>query len=172
MLTVEPVTGAIVNAPINTTLLKAAYHIWQQYEPESFPGSTNVDYYALFAFNATWSLIRSLQQLCSTTLNSSSSCLSFTRSSFCFNHHFLNSNLLFDTISRMAFVGVSGPIQFSVNVTDRINVSYYYAQNVQPFSNGLHFVPVLNYSNPGDWTAYTGANVIVWPGKSLVLPID
>jgi hypothetical protein len=38
MLTVLPVVGSVVNAPINTTLLNAACQIWQQHEPKSFPG--------------------------------------------------------------------------------------------------------------------------------------
>ena len=74
MLAVEPVVGNVVNASINTTLLNAAYQIWQQYEPESFPGSDNVNPYALFAFDAVWSLIQSLQQLCSINMTNSSSC--------------------------------------------------------------------------------------------------
>ncbi|CAF4920381.1 unnamed protein product, partial [Rotaria sp. Silwood2] len=71
ILTVEPTVGDVVNEPINTTLLNAAYNIWQQYEPESFPGPTKVNYFALFAFDATWSLIQSLQRLCSITTNNS-----------------------------------------------------------------------------------------------------
>ncbi|CAF5156163.1 unnamed protein product, partial [Rotaria sp. Silwood1] len=98
ILTIEPTTGDIVNEPINTTLLNAAYNIWQQYEPESFPGSTKVNYYALFAFDATWSLIQSLQRFCSITTNSSSSCISIRNSSFCFDYRFLNGDSFFDTI--------------------------------------------------------------------------
>ncbi|CAF4079928.1 unnamed protein product, partial [Rotaria sordida] len=46
MLILEPIIGSVVNAPFNTTLLNAAYQIWEQYEPETFPGSTKVNYYA------------------------------------------------------------------------------------------------------------------------------
>ncbi|CAF5009837.1 unnamed protein product, partial [Rotaria sp. Silwood1] len=98
ILTIEPTTGDVVNEPINTTLLNAAYNIWQQYEPESFPGPTKVNYYALFAFDATWSLIQSLQRFCSITSNSSSSCISIRNSSFCFDYRFLNGDSFFDTI--------------------------------------------------------------------------
>ena len=48
MLTIEPVVGNVVNAPINPTLLTSAYDIWQKYENASFPGFDKVDYYALF----------------------------------------------------------------------------------------------------------------------------
>ncbi|CAF1514435.1 unnamed protein product, partial [Rotaria sordida] len=121
MFLIEPSVGSVVNALINTTLLDAAYSIWQQYEPESFPGSMNVENYALFAFDATWTLIQSLQQLCASKINISSSCLSFIGSSYCFDRHFINSKSLLDIVSGTEFLGVSGPIQFSDNVTDRIN---------------------------------------------------
>ncbi|CAF2962542.1 unnamed protein product, partial [Rotaria sp. Silwood2] len=164
ILTVEPTVGDVVNEPINTTLLNAAYNIWEQYEPESFPGPTKVNSFALFAFDATWSLIQSLQRLCSITTNNSSSCISILNSSFCFDYRFLNANSLFDTILNTSFLGVSGPIQFSVNVTDRMNGSYYLIQNVQPSSNGVVYVPILKWSDSSNWTQYALSNVIVWPG--------
>ncbi|CAF3386065.1 unnamed protein product, partial [Rotaria sp. Silwood2] len=78
MLLIEPVVASVVGAPYNTELLNAAYNIWQIYENETFPGSTHVNYYALFSFDATWALIKSLEELCSSKINnSSSSCLSF-----------------------------------------------------------------------------------------------
>ncbi|CAF0955125.1 unnamed protein product [Didymodactylos carnosus] len=170
MLTVEPITAAFADVSINTTLLDAAYDIWQQYERETFPGPTNVSYYALFAFDAAWLLIQSIQQLCSTITNSSSPCISFVGSSACFDRRFLNSDSYFDTVSNMTFLGVSGPIQFNDNVTDRINGSYYFAQNSQSSSNGVNFVPVLGYSNYDGWQEYAEANPIIWPNSSSVTP--
>ncbi|CAF3623469.1 unnamed protein product [Rotaria sp. Silwood1] len=170
MLTIEPTTGNVLNAPTNTTLLNAAYNIWKQYEPETFPNSTDVDCYALFAFDATWLLIQSLKEFCSKSANSSSSCISFIHSSSCFDGYFLNSNSFFDTINRMTFLGVSGPVQFNINVTDRINGSYYVAQNSQPSSNGINFVPVLKYSDHDGWQEYSETRVLIWPGNSLVPP--
>ncbi|CAF4502808.1 unnamed protein product [Rotaria sp. Silwood1] len=170
ILTVEPISGNFVHASINTTLLNAAYNIWKQYEPETFPKSGKVDDFALFAFDATWLLIQSLQEFCLKTTNNSSSCISFVNSSFCFDRHFLNSESLFDTINNMTFLGVSGPIQFNRNVTDRIDGSFYYAQNSRNFSNRLSFVPVLKYSNRDGWQEYSKANVIIWSGSSLVPP--
>ncbi|CAF4169376.1 unnamed protein product [Rotaria magnacalcarata] len=167
---IEPVTASVVDAPINTTLLNAAYQIWQQYEPETFPGATNVNSYALFAFDATWTLIKSLENVCATLKNNSYSCLSFIGSSFCFHRRFVHSDLLLNTLCRTDFLGVSGRIKFNFNVTDRIIGSYYYAQNVQPSSNGSGFVPVLQYSDSTDWKTFKQANVIIWPGSSLVPP--
>jgi len=167
ILTVEPVTGNVVGAPINSTLLNAAYNIWKQYEPETFPASMKINPYALFAFDATWTLIQSLQQACSINF---SSCLAFNGSSFCFDRYFVHSDRLLNTINSLEFIGVSGPVQFSINTTDRINGSYYYVQNIQSSFNNLSFTPVLQYADPGNWNTYPGANVIVWPGNSLTPP--
>lgn len=70
----------------------------------------------------------------------------------------------------MAFPGVSGPIQFNMNVTDRINGSYYFAQNAQTSLNGMNFIPVLAYSDHDGWRRYAGASTIIWPGSSLTAP--
>ncbi|CAF4323413.1 unnamed protein product, partial [Adineta steineri] len=167
MITVEPVTGSVVGAPINSTLLNAAYDIWKQYEPETFPASLKVSPYALFAFDATWTLIQSLQQLCSTM---SSPCTTFNGSSFCFDRYFINSNLLLNTINSLQFIGVSGPIGFSSTSTDRLNGTYYYVENVQATATNINFNPVLQYSDSGSWNTYSGANLVVWPGNSLTPP--
>ncbi|CAF1568309.1 unnamed protein product [Adineta steineri] len=171
MFIIEPVIGSVVNAPINITLLNTAYSIWQQYEPESFPGPTNVNYYAYFAFDATWMLIQSLQEFCSTPMNSSTSCISFIGSPYCFDRRLSNSNSLFDKITNTIFLGVSGPIQFSANTTDRTNGTYYLAQNVQPSGNGINYMSVLEWSQSNEWEVST-ESVIIWPGNTLIPPID
>ncbi|CAF3488138.1 unnamed protein product, partial [Rotaria sp. Silwood2] len=170
MLTVEPTTAKIVDAPFNATVLNAAYNIWKQYEPETFPNTEKVNYYALFAFDATWLLIQALQKFCSKTTNSSFSCISIINSESCFDHHPLKSKLLFDTINTIKFLGVSGPIQFNTNLTDRVDGSCYFAQNSRSSSNRLNYVPVLKYSNYDGWQEYSESNVIVWPGNSLTPP--
>ncbi|CAF1196127.1 unnamed protein product [Adineta steineri] len=170
MITVEPVPGGAVNAPINTTLLNAAYNIWQQYEPQTFPGANNVDFYAIFAFDATWSLIQGLNQLCSSFPNISSTCITFTGDSFCFDRRFVNSGTFMNVLDNTSFLGVSGPIQFSNTSTDRINGTYYIARNIQHSSSSLNYVPVLVWSDSNGWTTNTQTNVIIWPGNSLVVP--
>ncbi|CAF3761713.1 unnamed protein product [Rotaria sp. Silwood1] len=179
LLTIEPVTGTSVNVPVNTTLLYTAYDIWQKYESETFPGLSNVNSFALFAFDATWLLIKSLQKLCSTIENNSSSssffspCLSFLESPFCFDRRFNQSELLLETMKQIEFRGVSGTIKFnSNNLSERVNGSYYYLQNLQFFSNDLHFVPVLEYGNFDDWTSNQQRNTIFWPGNSVEIPTD
>ncbi|CAF0892630.1 unnamed protein product [Adineta steineri] len=148
MLTMEAVVGNIINAPINTTLLNDAYNIWQMYELETFPGSANVDYTALFAFDATWTLIQALVQLCSNvSTNNSSSCILFTNDTFCFDKQFLNTDNLLNIINSNTFLGVSGPIQFSATTTDRVNGTYFILKNVQSASNNLQYVPVMSWSH-------------------------
>ncbi|CAF1360483.1 unnamed protein product, partial [Adineta ricciae] len=166
MFTLEPVVGNLVNAPVNRTLLSEAYEIWQKYEPETFPGASKVDYYALFAFDAAWLLIQSLTQICV----NSSSCLSFTNTSFCFDRHFLNSNSLFSAINQNTFLGVSGLIQFAANLTDRINGNYYILKNIQESSTGLDYVPVLSWSDMKHWSLYSQTSTILWPGGTLKPP--
>ncbi|CAF4546553.1 unnamed protein product, partial [Didymodactylos carnosus] len=39
-----------------------------------------------------------------------------------------------------------------------------------PSVNGSDYIPVLEWSDPDDWTTYTKADVIVWPSNSLVAP--
>ncbi|CAF1438480.1 unnamed protein product, partial [Rotaria sordida] len=123
-----------------------------------------------FAFDATWTLIQSLQQLCSTYINSSFPCLSIVNNSFCFDRHLLNATSFLNTISTTEFLGVSGPVKFSANVTDRIDGIYYIVRNIQPSTNNLELVPVLQWSHTNDWKTYTQADVIIWPGNTLAPP--
>lgn len=166
LLTIEPTIGD----PINSTLLNAALNIWKQYERESFPGPEQVNYHGLFAFDATWSLIQSLKQLCSLKNISSTSCISVINSSFCFDYRFRHADLFFDTIKNINFLGVSGPIQFDQNLTDRINGSYYLIKNIQSFPTSIDYIPVLKWSDFHDWQPVSQRNVIVWPGNTLIPP--
>jgi ABC-type amino acid transport substrate-binding protein/ABC-type branched-subunit amino acid transport system substrate-binding protein len=167
ILTIEPVVASTVNASVNTTLLNAALNIWQQYEPESFPGMMNIRDSAFFSFDATWLLIQALQQYCSTRL---SPCIQIVNSSLCFDRLLLNSTSFINTISTTTFLGVSGLVQYGVNLTDRVLGTYYYLQNVQPSIDGLEYTPVLVWSDLQDWRPCRQSHVIVWPGNSLIIP--
>jgi ABC-type amino acid transport substrate-binding protein/ABC-type branched-subunit amino acid transport system substrate-binding protein len=169
MLTVEPTIGSVVDAPVNTTLLNAAYAIWQREEPSTFPGASKVDDYALFAFDATWSLIEAVYKICANATENSS-CLSLIGPAYCFDRRLMNSNALINALSVSEFLGVSGPIEFNGNVTDRVLGTYYVAQNVQPSSDGLDYVSILERSEPGNWKVYSRTSVILWPGSSLNPP--
>ena len=167
MISIEPAIGSTVDAKVNTTLLNSAYDIWKQYEPETFPESTKVDNYALFAFDATWILIQALSKLCSFDVNNSSSCLSTINSSFCFDYRFLNGSSLLHLIDNIEFIGVSGPIKFGNTTTDRTDGVYYISRNVQSSPNGVDYASVLRYSNSEGWTSATPTSIIIWPGNSL-----
>lgn len=170
ILIIEPVVGNLVNAAINKTLLEDAYKIWQENEPETYPNRTNeINAYALYAFDATWTLIRALQRFCSIQHDDSSSCLQLKNTSFCFARELAHSTTLFDLISNSSFLGVSGLIKFSANVTDRIDGIYYLAKNLQ-YSKQLKSIPVLVWSESNDWSSYTQSNVIIWPGNTLLHP--
>ncbi|CAF1433013.1 unnamed protein product [Adineta ricciae] len=172
ILTVEPVIGSTISAPFNQTLLNAACNVWQTYEPETFPGASNIDYYALFAFDATWSLIQSLPYSCSSNSSSLSSCTMSKTSSYCFNCRFSSAKSLFNALNNLEFLGVSGPVKFSANTTDRINGTYYIAQNSQLLTDGLKFIPVLKYADARVWQQYTDTSVVIWPGNLAVPPSD
>ena len=169
MLSIEATVGSLVGAQINSTLLLEACRIWQEYEPETFPGENQVDAYALFTFDATWSFIQSLHQVCSSDSNASS-CLPIMNSTFCFRSYLMNSNLFLATLQRMKFLGVSGPIEYHENTTDRIDGIYFLLQNIQPSSNGVEFVPVLKWIDSAHWQTFSKTTIIIWPNNTLTPP--
>ena len=134
MLSVEPAPSN----EINGSLLTAAYEMWKRYEPQSFPGENNVDPYALFAFDATWLLIQSLERICpDDTHDQPRPCLSLRNSSFCFDGELVNSTALLHQISTIKFLGVSGPIGFDANGVDRIRGIHYIARNARLSADGV-----------------------------------
>ena len=167
MLSVEPAPSN----EINGSLLTAAYELWKIYQPESFPPGNDVDPYALFTFDVTWLLIQSLQRLCPSKIDDRSGpCLPFRNSSFCFDRQLVNSTSFLEQISATTFLDVSGPIAYDSRETDRIHSIHYVTRNAQPSSKGVSFVPVLNYSDAGDWQLLQSTHHISWPGKSYAVP--
>ena len=174
MLSVEPVSADVVGAPFNVSLLNAAYEMWKRYEPESFPEDKIVSPSALFAFDATWLLIQSLQQLCPPTIeNPSHPCPPFRNSSSCFDHEqSMNSTSLLEQMSMTKFLGVSGPIEYRTNGADRVEGIHYVVRNAQPSAEGVKFVKVLKYSAPGEWETFHPIQKVLWPGESFTVPRD
>ena len=171
LLSIEAVVANAVNGSINKTLLNDAYQIWKEYQPLTFPQSDQVDPYALFAFDATWTLIQSLNQFCSSDqINSSSSCLSMINTSFCFDKKLINSDKLYDIIDETSFLGVSGLIEYGKNTTDRTSSIYYIIKNLQKTTDGLKNSPVLVWSTSNGWNTHFSNNPIVWPGNSSLNP--
>ena len=170
IITIEAAVATDVQASANTTLLNAAYAIWQQYEPQTFLGASQVHTYGFFAFDAAWTLIQSLQKLCSNNTNHSSSCLSFIESTFCYDRRLLGASSFFDIVNNIEFLGVSGPIKFSNNTTNRIIGNYFIAKNIQSSSNTIKYVSVLQWSDTNTWQVGGRTNVIVWPGNTSTRP--
>ena len=173
ILTVEPVTGSVLGAPINVSLLKAAYEVWQEYESDSFPGEDKVDQYALFAFDATWLLIQSLQRFCAMTdAKMTGLCVSFLNASLCFDRHLANADSFLEHITSTAFLGVTGPIEYNGNGTDRSKGIHYIGKSLRSLAQGLGFVPVLKYGESNAWETYHEPSTIIWPGGSCTIPSD
>lgn len=173
ILTIEPVQGDFVDARINRTLLDQAYEIWKSYEEDSFPGSANVSSYALFTFDATWSLILSLQKLCSQEV----SCLDFQNSSNCFDHRYIHSKQLYDIIKNTAFLGVSGEVKFVNGTPNRIGDIYYIIKNIQSLKidkSSIDYVHILKwYVGFDKWLDYRNdSDGILWPNESKDIPVD
>jgi hypothetical protein len=142
ILTIEPDKRDFVDVPVNTTLLNQAYQIWKYYDFDTFPGDTNVSSYALFTFDATWSSILSLQQLCSMQL----SCLELMNVSNCYYRQFINSKRYYNIMKIMTFLGVSGEVKFSNGTADRVGHVYYIIKNIRPSNtelNSIDYVSVL-----------------------------
>ena len=169
MLSIEATVGSLVGVQINSTLLLEACRIWQEYEPETFPGENQVDAYGLFTFDATWSFIQALQQVCPSDSHTSS-CLSIINSTFCFRSYLMNSDSFLATLQRMKFLGVSGPIAYHENTTDRTDGIYFLLQNIQPSSNGVEFVPVLKWIDSTHWQTFSKTTIIIWPNNTLTPP--
>ena len=173
ILTVEPVSAGVLNASINASLLRAAYEVWQQYESDSFPGEDKVDQYALFAFDATWLLIQSLQRFCTMKDRTPSPpCLSFPNASLCFDRHLANANSFLEHVTSTAFLGVTGPIKYEGNGTDRSEGIHYIGKSLRSSPEGLSFVPALKYSERNSWETYHEPSTIIWPGGSCTIPSD
>lgn len=171
VLTIEAVVANAVGGPINKTLLHDAYEIWKEYQPSTLPSYDQIDPFALFAFDATWTLIQALNKFCSSDrMNSSSSCLAMVNTSFCFDKKLIHSDQLYESIDDVSFLGVSGLIQYGENVTDRISSIYYIIKNLQNTTDGLKNLPVLVWSNSNGWNTHFSNNSIVWPGNSSLIP--
>ena len=180
MLILRPVTPDLFSIPTNTSLLHEALTIWNDIERDSYPDNEKqIDIFALYAFDAAWSLILAIKKLCR---QYPSTCLSFKNTSSCFTNQLVHGNELNHIMQTMNFSGVSGYIQFQSNITDRINskIAYYVIDNLQPSavdSNQLKVVEVLmlngttrgiDNDNTSQWIE-TGP-IIRWPSNSSTPP--
>ncbi|CAF1361115.1 unnamed protein product, partial [Didymodactylos carnosus] len=163
-LIVDTTVGSVINEPVNTTLLNNVCDIWQQYEPETFPGQNGISPSALFTFDAAWTLIQSLKGLNTTEQLYYSNC-----STNCFDCQLYNVNYLLNIVQNISFLGLTGLVSYDSQTNDRLsNGSYFLIQNIQPTTNlnDIHFMSVLKWIN-SKWYDYIDRNLIVWPGIQL-----
>jgi hypothetical protein len=182
MLMLRLVTPSLFHIPTNTELLHQATAIWKKYDPQNYPkDATQIDIFALYAFDAAWLLILAIQRLCQ---ENPSTCLSFTNTSSCFSSKLVNSNALNHIIQTMNFTGISGYVQFQSNTTDRVNstIAHYVIDNLQPSAadkSKLQVVEVLrlngSMTNSGDKNVpqwMESGPAIRWPSSSQEPPDD
>lgn len=173
ILTVEPVKGDLVGVPIDRELLNEAYELWNDYEHDTFPGNDNVSSYALYTFDAAWSIILSLQELCSIQ----PSCLEFINGSNCYQRRFAQWKQYYDIMKTKTFLGVSGTVKFLNGTGDRLDAAYYLIKNIQKSNtilNGIGYVPVLQWDpDRMNWTSYKNqSDDITWPNSLKTIPTD
>ena len=172
----------LFNIPTNKGLMHDAIAIWKKYDPQNYPlDETQIDIFALYAFDAAWFLILAIEKLCQQYPNT---CLSFVNPSNCFGSQLVNHNELHQIMQTMNFTGVSGYVQFQSNTTDRINstIAPYMIDNLQASAvdvNKLQVVEVLKLNgtitkverdSTYQWIE-TGP-IIRWPSKATKQPDD
>ena len=154
----------------NQILLNELYQLWKTYEIESCPSTIDeISIYALYTFDATWSLILSLKQLCS----NQSSCFEFVNVSHCSHRQFNHSKQYYEIIRRLSFSGVSGQIEFNSTTPNRATETNYLMKNIQR-TNGIDYVSVLQWnSNQTQWINLKNqSNTIFWTKHSTRIPRD
>jgi hypothetical protein len=141
-----------------------------------FGNESNVSSFAMFTFDATWTLIQALYK---TSLDGKSSPLpSFVPSSYCFNSSLKNATKYHERLKKSQFLGISGGVAFSDNVSnDRVGGAYYALENLQYVNQEqIGFVQVMKWDDGdkaknGYWENVTRRE-IVWPDRSEEIPKD
>jgi hypothetical protein len=163
---------------INKTLYRDALIAWlnSSDDQEVYPHHDNISPFAMFAFDATWTLIQALTK---TSFNGQSSIPSFNSSSYCFNSSLENSILYYKYLKETDFLGISGHISFSNNNSnDRVTGVNYVLKNFQLDKNKHQpkYENIMKWSGEpadknGKWHNFTG-QYIVWPDGSQNTPAD
>ncbi|CAF3092421.1 unnamed protein product, partial [Rotaria sp. Silwood2] len=165
----------------NKTLLNAALATSQNSQNEHGIGchlgnESNISSFAMFTFDATWTLIQALYK---TSLDGKSSPSPwFLSSSYCFNSSLENATKYHEYLKATQFLGISGPIEFAKNVSnDRVGGAYYALENLQ-YKNKeqLRFVQVMKWHDEikvenENWQSIIQQQII-WPNGSKEIPKD
>ncbi|CAF3298414.1 unnamed protein product [Rotaria sp. Silwood2] len=180
LLTVMQTHDNGLESGVNRTLLDDALAIWRNSADygSSYPANfTDISSFAMFVFDATWTLIEALNKL------SSDDSPTLAAAPFCFNSLLTNSDTYYKNLEAMSFSGVSGIVQFAKNISnDRIGFTSYVLYNLQstritpsePYRH-LKYKQVMKWSGTRQtWKNLTDSptNGIVWPQNSNEVPCD
>ena len=129
--------------------------------------------YALFTFDAPWTLILTLQKLCSTQ----PSCSQIVNASNYYYRQFVHSQLYYETMRSISFLGVTGEVRFSNTSNDRVDRFNYIVKNIQSVSgqrNSIDYISVSKWSTESSqWTYYRNqSDIIVWPSQTKTVPVN
>jgi ABC-type amino acid transport substrate-binding protein len=129
----------------------------------------NISSYALYTFDATWTLILAL--------NKSIDFPQFQSESYCFNASLQNNDEYHKHLNATKFSGVSGPVEFSDNMSnDRVYGALFVLENLQILNGDLNFKRVMKWfqSDESKWVNW--ANLVkfplVWPNGRKKPPGD
>ena len=173
-LFVLPFISSDSTAGVNQTLRRAAFEVWRNMSTKRwhYPRNiSNVSPFALYTFDATWTLIEALKKL-----SSEDEIPSLKKMARCFDSHLTNSSDYDANLKLTNFSGVSGRIQFSKNQSnDRVNSTSYTLSNLQdkrssspPEQSKLAFESVMTWSDAHcKWSNDLKKNktLIIWPGR-------
>lgn len=167
ILIVKPIisTGNIFQ--VNETLQKEALGIWCNSSQDNSTCPENisdVSTFAMYTFDAAWTLIQALNKSLF-----DKSLPSMERSNHCFNSVLKNSNNYHMHLRNTKFLGVSGIVQFSKNVSnDRLEGACYALYNMQMRKNKpKHKKIMIWYGTTHRWVNTTDEDKIsiTWPGN-------
>ncbi|CAF1249086.1 unnamed protein product [Adineta ricciae] len=167
-LAVLPIIDSSSTGHINEDLQKEAFDIWLNSSEGKgyFPHDNSlIDPYAIYAFDAVWSL--------NIALNKSAhdgQIPSMNISTHCFDNKLINKDKYEMYLKNTKFWGISGMVEFQKKESnDRISNASYELVNLQ-FAKYVHIA--IWRSNDTKWVNFTGSRII-WPiNSSSSVPVD
>ncbi|CAF1461405.1 unnamed protein product, partial [Rotaria sordida] len=155
--------------------LSVWHNLWDENNREEYSHFHNISSFAIFTFDATWTLINALNR---TVYDGQSSIPWFSSSSYCFNSSLENADQYHKHLKETNFLGISGPISFSNTSNDRVGGAYYVLKNLQLNENKHYLIykHIMKWFNDSidkneKWRNFTGQQ-IVWPNRSEKIPVD
>ncbi|UJR35043.1 hypothetical protein I4U23_027819 [Adineta vaga] len=172
----------IIDNETNENLRKQALNIWRQSEKDRdyFPDHiSSLNPYAMYTFDAVWSLIEALNKS-----SSDHESPSMFTSTHCFDNRLINDEKYQMYLQNTHFFGVSGKVQFVKNISnDRFNDVSYALYNLQSMKEEyevrkieIKYVNIMIwYKKTRQWTLVNDKQNtdIIWPDENLdYVPTD